>query len=148
MSILDRMILKGSQTNGGIMFDSFVHSEQIMEFLSRTGLQELARRHNEIMSNRTIDLVSIECFGTIDRGVVVVSSSAMGTIATCQRIHAESASRMRNVAFSNATEEQLLSVILFLKLCYEVSQEDSEGRFRNWLDICIKSARDALKSKL
>ena len=130
------------------MFDSFTKSEGIMEFLSRTGLQELARRHNELLCNHTIDLVSIECFGTIDRGVVVVSTDAMWTVAACERIHAESASRIRNIAFNNATEEELLSVILFLKLCYEIAQEDSEGRFKNWLDTCIKSARDALKSKL
>lgn len=130
------------------MFDSFVHSEQIMEFLSRTGLKQLATSHNELLRNHTINQLSIECFGTIDRGVVVLSTDSMGAVTACERIHAESSSRIRNVAFINATEEELLSVILFLKLCYEIAHDDSEGRFRNWLDICIKSARDALKSKL
>ena len=133
------------------MFDAFMKSEEIMEFLRRTGLKDLASQHKELLlDTHRAHGISIECYGTIDNGVVVVSD-LMGVIVACERIHAESAARTRNIAFNEATVEELASVLLFLKLVHSIADGDGrfkDDRFVNWLDLCIGSAKAALKAKL
>lgn len=132
------------------MFDAFTESKEIMEFLRRAGLKNLACDHKVMLDIHGASGITVECFGTIDRGVIVVSD-LMGYVATCEHIHAESASITRNIAFNNANIEELASVLLFLKLVHSIAVGDgrfANDRFVNWLDICIGSAKDALKSKL
>ena len=131
------------------MFDSFNKSEKLMNYLGRTGLGKLAGSYNQIFANQSVNTsnFTIECLGGLDRGIVVVSNT-MGEILVTERINAESATRVEISTFSEATAEELCGVVLFLNLVQEIAIDDSEGRFKNWIDFCIMSAKDALKAKL
>lgn len=131
------------------MIDSFNKSEKLMNYLGRTGLGKLASSYNQIFANQPVNTsnFTIECLGGLDRGIVVVSN-IMGEILVTERINAESATRVEISTFSEATAEELCGVVLFLNLVQEIAIDDTEGRFKNWIDFCIMSAKDALKQKL
>ena len=114
-------------------------------FLEKAGLSELANRLEDLKDSYDLKDISLEAFGSLERGLVALSVGFKDTLVSSQHIYAEAASMIRTTAFTNASENELFDLIAFLKQAYAIAYDDP---LKNWINSCLCSAKLALKEKL
>ena len=127
------------------MFDFYEQSKEMKEFLTHAGLKDLANRIDDLMDNYDFRDISLESFGPLDRGIVVLSIGVKDTIVTTQRINVELASTLRASALNSATEEELMSLLAFLRKAMIIAYND---QLKGWIECNIDVVKLALKEKL
>lgn len=127
------------------MFDFYEQSKEMKEFLTHAGLKDLANRIDDLMDNYDFRDISLESFGPLDRGIVVLSIGVKDTIITTQRIDVELASTLRASALNSTSEEELMSLLVFLRKAIIISYNDE---LKGWIESNISATKLALKQKL
>ena len=127
------------------MFEVYAQNKEIQEFLKQAALWELAYRFQDLMDIYDMRDISLESFGPLDRGVVVLSVGTKDTIIVTQRIDAEAASTMRKAALASATEDELLNLLAFLKKAKIVAYNE---QLKEWIESCISTTKVTLREKL
>lgn len=127
------------------MFDFYEQSKEMKEFLTHAGLEDLADRIDDLCDKYDFRDISLESFGPLDRGIVVLSIGVKDTIITTQRIDVETASSMRAAALNSATEEELMNLLSFLRKAMIISYNDE---LKGWIECNIDVVKLALKEKL
>ena len=127
------------------MFDFYEQSEEMKEFLTHAGLEDLADRLDDLCDKYDLKDISLESFGPLDRGIVVLSIGVKDTIISTQRIDVETASSMRKAALASATEEELMNLLSFLRKAMIIAYND---QLKGWIQSNISATKLALKEKL
>lgn len=127
------------------MFDFYEQSEEMKNFITHAGLEDLADRLDDLTDKYDMKEISLESFGPLDRGLVALSVGSKDLLVATQRIDVEYASTLRAAALASATEDQLFDLLYFFKKALFVAYN---SELKGWIKSCISATKLALKEKL